>query len=149
MANVTAYKVENGVIVNSTVVDDTQPLEEGLIIRDYGLGIGFVEAHGDFYPQDVTLEDIERSRNANLHRTDLTIFVTNENIQNLENYIGTLKTQLDSLPEEDEKRVELQANLDKTQNDLQKLNNYIVYLNNHKNNLRNPIFQVIKSVEEI
>ena len=149
MANVTAYKVENGVIVNATVVDDAQPLEEGLIIRDYGLGIGFVEAHGDFYPEDVTLEDVNRNRNVNLHRTDLTISETNENIQNLENYIDSLNSQLESLPTDDEGRIELQEKIETTQNHLQKLNDYVVYLNNHKNNLRNPIFQVIKRVEEI
>jgi hypothetical protein len=149
MANVTAYKVENGVIINATVVDDTQPLEEGLVIRDYGLGIGFVESHGDFYPSDVTSEDIERNRNNNIRRTNLTIDITNENIQNLENYIDTLTSQLESLPTDDEGRVELQEKIEMSQNRLQKLNDYIVYLDNHKNNLRNPIFQVIKPIEEL
>ena len=149
MATKIAYKVENGVIVNSTVVDADAPIEEGFVTRDYNLYIGAVESFGDFYPPNTTQEQIDKSREECIKRADSFLVRTEEIVQNLETELNDLTAQLESLPENDESRTDLENVIAMKQNELAKNNKYNAYLNDYKNNLVNPVFQFIKDKEEI
>lgn len=118
--NTIAYQVENGVIVNTSVVDENAPIEKGFIKRDYPLQIGYVEKFGDFYPEDYTQEQFDNDILNLLHRID-----TFKSINAQE--IAMFQDNIDKLDKEDEY---YQVNLEYFNNRIEQLNKYNEYLSN-------------------
>lgn len=139
--NTIAYKVENGVIVNASIVDASSELEEGFVRRPYPLGIGFKESFGDFYPDGFTQESIDNSRTALAERCtyDLSMYGNM-----LEDIVANFPEQT---PEGDLIEVALEIIEQK-----KKLQNYVAYLNELNdtiNNLQNPVQYQYKLFGEV
>lgn len=139
--NTTAYKIENGVIINSLVVNPDSILEPGLIRREYPLGIGFVELFGDFYPPGTTLDIIEQSRETLKIKCDSELEISNIMLRDLNA----------AFPEKDSEGNTIIIPEAITEQKTRYIN-YIKYLGDLKLNvdtLSNPLQYVFKSIGEM
>lgn len=144
-----SYKVEDGVIVNATVVEPNAPTEEGFVKRDYPLRMGDVEKLGDFYPSSTTQEEINFEKQLLIRKVESIILEQQETSQKITAKITKLESDISKLLPEDENLPSLNEQKEEEQQKLEKTNVYIDYLNAFKADIRNPIYQRPKTIEEI
>lgn len=129
--NTIAYKVENGVIVNASIVGASSDLEEGFIRRPYPLGVGFVESFGDFYSSEMTQEHIDNARQR----------LKDKCVLDLEIYTNTLDDLTSNYPDvnSDGEPLEVPSNIVEQKEQVQKYISYLEELSQQVDILQNPI----------